>query len=252
MRKSIAQGRGLGLSSAAVYRVAFLVGFFLVAGCTRESGDPGGDPGGGQDLASAPADLGGRDAAPPDLVDPGPPPTLSGIAPDHGDWGTQVTLTGTYLANTTDVQYGGHIADFKVMNATTVVATVPQGVGTQTFTLTTPAGSATSVQKFTIPTKVISFYPTTDVYATMPFSVYGYSLTGATSVKIDSVEAASFNVTGDEAIVVTIAPSTPSGNHHVSVTAPGGSSTSQGTFFLRCTSSTQCPGSTCGQFGVCN
>jgi hypothetical protein len=234
-----------------MYRVALLAAFFVVVGCTRENADPGGTPGGQPDLSSAP-DLAPHDAAPPDLVDPGPPPTLADFAPDHGDWGTEVTLTGTYFANTTNVTYAGHPATFTVQSPTQILARVPPGVGTSGFTVETPAGMATSVKTFKIPTKVISFYPTTDVFATMPFSVYGYSLTGATSVKIGSVNAQSFSVTNDTTLLVTIDPTTPSGYLHVSVTAPGGSSTSQDTFFLRCTSASQCPGSACGQYGVCN
>jgi hypothetical protein len=216
-------------------------------GCTGTTPDPAmQQPGGDPDLAladaGAPPDL---PPPPPDLVDPGPPPTLSAMMPTAGDWGTQVELTGTHLTNITAVTYGGSSANFTVEDDSHLRATVPTGVGTRPFVVSGPAGQATTPGTFAIPTKVSSFYPITDIYSTDPFYVYGYSFTGATAVKVGGIPVSTFTVLNDEQIVCMLDPTTQSTFQKVTVVAPGGSATSTGTFFVRCTRDEQCPGSFC-------
>ena len=122
---------------------------------------------------------------------------------------------------------------------------MPIGVGNRPFVVSGPAGSATTLATFHIPTKVSSFYPTMDIYAADPFFVYGYSFAGATVVKIGNTPATSFTIVSDEQLQVQIDPTTQSAFQKVTVVAPGGTATSASTFFLRCTRDEQCPGSYC-------
>ena len=84
-------------------------------------------------------------AAPP----PPPAPTITSIAPTTGPVGSTVTVTGTQLASTTAVAFGGVAAGFAVVSATELSATVPVGAATGPISVTTPAGTATSPLAFT-------------------------------------------------------------------------------------------------------
>ncbi len=242
MRAAVSVYSGLRIMKSP----ALVLFFTLVAGCTQPVDQSQADG-----PSTAPSDLAAQDggmsmdAAPPDLVDPGPPPELSTMDPTAGDWDTKVTLTGAHLSGITQVTYGGASASFTVLGDGTLEATVPIGVGSRPFVVSGPAGSATTAATFHIPTKVSSYYPTMDIYAANPFFVYGYSFTGTTVVEIGATPVTSFTVVSDEQLSVQIDPTTQSAFQTVTVVAPGGSATSSTTFFVRCTRDEQCPGSYC-------
>ena len=88
------------------------------------------------------------------LVPQGPPPpppapTVSSISPTSGPVGSTVTITGTELATTTTVAFGGVAAGFTVVSATELSATVPAGAATGPISVTTPSGTAVSPVAFT-------------------------------------------------------------------------------------------------------
>jgi len=79
-------------------------------------------------------------------------PTITAIAPTSGptSGGTAVTITGTSLAATDQVAFGGAPAPFSVVNATTVSAVTPPGTaGAVDVTVSNPAGAATATDAFT-------------------------------------------------------------------------------------------------------
>lgn len=79
-------------------------------------------------------------------------PTLTSIVPSSGstNGGTVVTLTGTGLASTTNVTFGGTTAAFGVISDTTVSVISPTGTaGAVDVVITTAGGSATVVGGFT-------------------------------------------------------------------------------------------------------
>jgi hypothetical protein len=90
---------------------------------------------------------------PPPPPDPGTAPVIDSFSPTNGKVGTQVTIIGSNLGDTTAVAFNGLAVspDAKdVESGTWVTATVPSGAKTGPITITTPSGSATSTQNFRV------------------------------------------------------------------------------------------------------
>ena len=79
-----------------------------------------------------------------------PTPTITGFTPTSGPVGTSVSVTGTGLSGATSVKFNDTSAAFHVHSATQITATVPTGAGSGTIAVTTPGGTATSVEGFTV------------------------------------------------------------------------------------------------------
>jgi hypothetical protein len=80
-----------------------------------------------------------------------PAPKITTISPTSGRAGSSVTINGTGFTGTTSVVFGGgRSGSFTVVGDTQLRATVPSGARTGTIRVTTPAGSATSSQTFTV------------------------------------------------------------------------------------------------------
>ncbi len=78
-------------------------------------------------------------------------PTITSFSPTIGPVGTQVIINGTGLTQTTKVTFGGvNATTFTVNSATKVTATVPTGAVDGKIAITTPGGSATSAETFTV------------------------------------------------------------------------------------------------------
>jgi hypothetical protein len=80
-----------------------------------------------------------------------PAPTITGLAPTSGKAGTPVTITGSGFTGTTSVAFGsGRAASFTVASDSQITTTVPNGAKSGPVRVTTPGGSATSPQSFTV------------------------------------------------------------------------------------------------------
>ena len=80
-----------------------------------------------------------------------PAPTISGFTPSTGGVGTSVAITGRgNLTGATAVKFNGTTATHTVNSATQVTATVPTGATTGLISVTTPGGTATSSESFTV------------------------------------------------------------------------------------------------------
>src|SRR5579859_2395561 len=79
-------------------------------------------------------------------------PTLTSFSPTSGQVGTTVTLTGTNFTGATGVKFNGGSATFSVTDASHISTTVPTGATTGTISVTTPGGTATSANSFTVTT----------------------------------------------------------------------------------------------------
>ena len=77
-------------------------------------------------------------------------PTISSFSPKSGPVGTQVTITGMSLKQTTSLTIGKAKATFTVNSDTQVTATVGAGAVTSKVTLKTPGGTATGPGNFTV------------------------------------------------------------------------------------------------------
>jgi hypothetical protein len=79
-----------------------------------------------------------------------PAPAINGISPASGPPGTRVTITGSGFTGATSVTLAGRAVGFSVSSDSQIVATIPNGGKSGTFRVTTPNGSATSSQTFTV------------------------------------------------------------------------------------------------------
>ena len=94
---------------------------------------------------------------PPPPPPPPPPdpsaPVIDSFSPTSGKVGTEVTITGSNLEDTTTVAFNGVAVSPDARDeqaGTWVTATVPNGAKTGPVTVTTPSGSATSAQSFRV------------------------------------------------------------------------------------------------------
>ncbi|HEX4745953.1 MAG TPA: IPT/TIG domain-containing protein [Gaiellaceae bacterium] len=84
---------------------------------------------------------------------PPPGPVIDSFSPTSGTVGTQVTVSGSNLGDTTAVAFNGLAVSpdaRDVQSGTWVTATVPSGAKTGPITITTPSGPATSTQSFRV------------------------------------------------------------------------------------------------------
>jgi uncharacterized repeat protein (TIGR03803 family) len=78
-------------------------------------------------------------------------PTISSFSPTSGPVGTDVVITGESFTGATSVTFGGvNATSFTVDSSSEITATVPTGAKTGKIGVTTPGGTATSVESFTV------------------------------------------------------------------------------------------------------
>ena len=77
-------------------------------------------------------------------------PTFVSFSPPSGSVGSQVTITGTGLLQTTKVSFNGTLATFTVNSDTQITTTVPSGATTGRIGLATKGGTAVSAASFTV------------------------------------------------------------------------------------------------------
>jgi hypothetical protein len=93
----------------------------------------------------------GSAASPTFTVDAALAPSLSGFSPALVSAGSVVTLTGTHLVGTSQVQFNGvNAAAFTVLSDTQIRATAPAGLTAGTLAVTTPGGTATSSMAYAV------------------------------------------------------------------------------------------------------
>src|SRR5207302_849132 len=107
-------------------------------------------------------------------------------------------------------------------------ATVPAGASSGPISVTTPGGSASSSGSFTVlnPPTITSFTPSSGL-AGASVTISGANLTGATVVRFNGTSAG-FTVNSATTITATVPAGASSGP--ISVTTPGGSASSSGSF----------------------
>jgi IPT/TIG domain-containing protein len=161
-------------------------------------------------------------AAPPPVA----APSISSLSPTSGPVGTSVTISGANLSGATAVTLAGRAAQFTVVSASQVRATVPSGASNGSFAVTTPGGTATS-GSFTVVVPVAapsisSLSPTSGPVGTS-VTITGTNLGTATSVTLAG-RAAQFTVVSASQVRATVPTGATSGPF--AVTTPGGTATS--------------------------
>src|SRR5262249_2289728 len=118
-------------------------------------------------------------------------------------------------------------ATFNITSNTFMTATVPAGASTGFVTITLAQSTLKSNVKFRVTPFIQSFDPTSGPVGTSVV-IKGTTFTGATRVSFGGVAATTFTVTPDSQITAVVPTGAVTGK--ISVTGPGGTATSAGTF----------------------
>lgn len=167
---------------------------------------------------------GGGGAAP---QPPSNAPTITSVTPPHAAIGATVTLNGTNLGGVTSVAFNDLVAfSFKVESTTQVSAVVPPKAATGSIRVTTSQGGASS-PLFTVdppPAPSLDTVAPSALLAGGIATLTGTHFVGATQVRFNGMDAASFTVINDTQIQATTPLALSAGV--VSVTTPGGTAIS--------------------------
>ena len=162
-------------------------------------------------------------------------PTVSGMTPTQGSTpgGTNATITGTNLALTSSVTFGGTAGTIVSKNATTVVVRVPaKAAGVHAVVVTTPAGTATVTGGYTYyaPPTITSVSPTAgSITGGTTVTITGTNLLAVTTVTLGTVAVTPTTKTATT--IRFVAPSTETiGSRAITVTSPGGTVTRNAAF----------------------
>jgi YVTN family beta-propeller protein len=145
-----------------------------------------------------------------------PPPVLTNLTPNSGfaPGGNQVTITGLNFTGTAAVLFGSTPAtNFTVLSDTTIVATVPPGIGVVNITIITPFGTTAIIlaDQYTyvsLPPPVLTNLTPNSGFTPggNQVTITGLNFTGTTAVLFGSTPATNFTVLSDTTIVATVPP----------------------------------------------
>ena len=119
-----------------------------------------------------------------------PVPTITALSATTGTRGSSITITGTGFTWATQVQFNGVTAAFTLVNNTTITTTVPLTATSGFVTVTSPAGTATSSNIYTVvlaPT-VTSFTPTSGP-AGISVTITGTNFQFVTNTRFNGLDA---------------------------------------------------------------
>jgi hypothetical protein len=117
----------------------------------------------GNALHSGTRDCGGSTTPPP------AGPAITGFSPTSGPVGTEVTVEGSSFTDATDVAFAGTsvgTGNFTVDSDSQITTAVPSGATSGPISVTTPDGTATSSDSFTVtaPGSALTFTPDADTW----------------------------------------------------------------------------------------
>ena len=117
-------------------------------------------------------------------------PTLTSITPASAEPGMVVTITGTNLGSVTAVTFPTNVpaGPLEVVSPTAIRVAVPDGVGSGFFSVTNPAGTATSTFSFGVPIGVSKLQPVDGAPGT-EVTVTGVNLDYVSAVDFGGVPA---------------------------------------------------------------
>lgn len=158
-----------------------------------------------------------------------PPPVITSFSPLNSGAGLPVVITGTNLATTNGISFGGTPAvSFVVNNASTVTAIVGAG-SSGNVSLTTPSGTAAKAGfTYTNGPSITSFSPAMGASGSV-VTITGTNFTDITYVKFGTANATTFTVVNVNTITAVVGDGA-SGS--VSVTSPAGIGSKTGFSFI--------------------
>lgn len=158
-------------------------------------------------------------------------PVISGFSPSSGGVGSAVIITGANLAAVTSVSFNGIAAGFVVNGANQITATVPAGSTSGPLQVVSSLGTTTSGAAFTVvPAPVISGLSPASGAAGTKVTITGNNFTGATGVRFNGVNAATFSVDSASQLTATAPFGFTTGS--IDVETPGGKAVSPSPFTL--------------------
>ena len=130
-------------------------------------------------------------------------PGVTSFSPISGLEGTTVTITGTGLLSATSVKFNGVSAAMPLTSdtATQIVAVVPIGATTGKISVTTAAGTGTSLANFTVLAGITSFAPSKGAIGAS-VTITGTTLGGATFVRFNGLAGAISSNTATQIVAV--------------------------------------------------
>ncbi len=164
-------------------------------------------------------------------------PLITSVTPAIGPAGTQVTITGSNLANTSTVTFGGVPAVFQQV-AAGLLAVVPTGaISGAVVVTTTLGGPGIAPTAFTVtpappPTPAPSITDVTPSSGTpgSVVTVTGANLAGATAITVNGTPAPSFTVLSASTVALLIPTGATTGP--ILIQAPAGIATSPVNFIV--------------------
>jgi hypothetical protein len=160
-------------------------------------------------------------------------PTISSFTPTSGPVGTDVTIRGTAFTGVPSITFNGTAASSLIIYSPTyITANVPAGATTGPISVTTPDGTAASSSSFAVtpppPAPTIgSFTPLSGPVGT-GVDPWGTNFTGVTSVSFNGTPDPGFVVNSSTDITAHVPAGATTGP--ITVTSPGSTATSSGSF----------------------
>jgi uncharacterized protein DUF4082/IPT/TIG domain-containing protein len=147
---------------------------------------------------------------------------IDSFTPSGGTVGAIVTITGSGFTDTSSVSFNGIAAQYQVDSDTQLGARVPREATTGPITVTTPDGTATSSDPFSVMPRIAYFSPASGPVGT-EVKIKGSAFTGATAVEFNGTVATGFVVRNYRTITVTVPEGATTG--HIKVVTPSGDAT---------------------------
>ncbi len=156
-------------------------------------------------------------------------PVLTSFSPASGITGSTVTIRGTGLNGVEGVEFGELAAQFEVVSATELEATVPDGAAKGKISLSTAAARLTAKGKFVPTLSLVSFTPEHAV-AGKSVTIKGVGFNASSRVSFDGTQAKVGSASAKK-LKVTVPAGAGTGPIAVSNTsAPAGTVLSAGSF----------------------
>lgn len=164
---------------------------------------------------------------------------VNAISPSSGPTGTFVAITGTaFSTSSSTVSFHGTAGTVVAASSKQLISFVPSAATTGTITVTTPAGSATSLQSFTVAAAssgvpaIASFTPTiATIGSAVSVSGSNFDTNSANdNLAVNTTPRALLSSVTSTSLTATVPTSSTSG--HISITTPTGKAVSTADLFI--------------------
>jgi hypothetical protein len=157
------------------------------------------------------------------------PPVISSFSPPGGAPGTSVTILGSNFSAVREVRFNSAVAIFTAVSASQLIATVPLDATSGPIRVSTPTDTAGTLDSFFVSPRIDDFSPTNGSPGAS-VTITGANFAGATAVRFNDKNAASFAVVAETQIQAVVPAGGSSGP--ISVTTPVGTISSTNNFVI--------------------